>query len=83
MKWNFPSNNYAQVTGITESGVETFRGQPLSSLAREICQNSIDATKKGEVTRIEFKHFQLNPKQIPDSIGLEDAFKRSLWSGQP
>lgn len=84
MKWNFPSNNYAQVTGITESGVETFRGQPLPSFAREICQNSIDATKKGEVTRIEFKHFQLNPKQIPDSIGLKDAFERSLdfWKGQ-
>ena len=42
-KWNFPSNNYGQILGIAESGVETFNGTPIKSLAREICQNSLDA----------------------------------------
>lgn len=40
--WNFPSNNYGQLTGIGEAGIETFKGAPYSSLAREICQNSLD-----------------------------------------
>lgn len=25
-EWNFPSNNYGQITGISDSGVETFNG---------------------------------------------------------
>jgi len=37
-KWNFPSNNYGQIFGIADSGVETFKGTPIKSLAREICQ---------------------------------------------
>ena len=41
-KWNFPSNNYGQIFGIADSGVETFKGTPIKSLAREICQNSLD-----------------------------------------
>lgn len=42
-KWNFPSNNHSQTIGIADSGVETFKGTPIKSLAREICQNSLDA----------------------------------------
>lgn len=41
--WRFPSNDYGQIFGIADSGVETFKGTPMKSLAREICQNSIDA----------------------------------------
>lgn len=39
--WVFPSNNNGQLFGINDSGVETFNGTPIKSLAREICQNSI------------------------------------------
>ena len=41
--WIFPSNNYGTITGIGEAGIETFKGSPYRSLAREICQNSMDA----------------------------------------
>lgn len=84
-KWNFPSNNYGQILGIAESGVETFNGTPIKSLAREICQNSLDAAlDRGEPTRIEFKTFDINPHDIPDYKSLEDALKRALvfWSQQ-
>ena len=37
MRWSFPSNNNGDVNGISNSGVETFQGTPLKSLAREIC----------------------------------------------
>lgn len=84
-KWNFPSNNNSQIFGIADSGVETFNGTPIKSLAREICQNSLDAkAHNGEPTKIEFKVFTLAPSDIPDCSGLEDAFERSLsfWSLQ-
>lgn len=78
-KWNFPSNNYGQIVGIADSGVETFKGTPIKSLAREICQNSLDAAlKNGKPTRIEFKTFEIDPHKIPDFNNLEDALKRAL-----
>lgn len=84
-KWNFPSNNYGQILGIADSGIETFKGTPIKSLAREICQNSLDAAlDNNEPTRIEFKAFEIDPRQIPDYTNLEDALKRALdfWSQQ-
>lgn len=83
--WNFPSNNYGQIFGIADSGVETFNGTPIKSLAREICQNSIDANlKNGEPTRIVFRTFEIEPSAIPGFDDLVDAFSRSLdyWSKQ-
>ena len=44
-KWRFPSNDYGEKKGINDSGIATFRGTPLRSLAREICQNSLDAAR--------------------------------------
>ena len=43
IKWSFISNQGGEIKGINDSGVATFRGTPLKSLAREICQNSLDA----------------------------------------
>ena len=63
--WNFPSNNHGQIFGIADSGAETFNGTPIKSLAREICQNSIDANlKNGEPTRIIFRTFEIAPSAI-------------------
>lgn len=60
--WNFPSNNCGEIIGIAASGVETFKGTPIKSLAREICQNSIDAILNDTTpTRIEFKTFEITP----------------------
>ena len=41
--WNFPGNNFGTLSGIGEAGIETFKGSPCRSLAREVCQNSLDA----------------------------------------
>lgn len=41
--WNFPNNNNGEIVGIGEAGIETFKGSLFTSLAREICQNSLDA----------------------------------------
>jgi len=78
MKWSFPSNNNGDINGISNSGVETFQGTPLKSLAREICQNSLDAAVPGEVVEVEFMPFVLEPNEIPDSDSLRNAFNASL-----
>ena len=52
-KWRF---NPGDRLGINDSGIETFRGQIISYLAREICQNSLDAKLSNEEKVIvEFK----------------------------
>lgn len=84
-KWNFPSNNHSQTIGIADSGVETFKGTPIKSLAREICQNSLDARlDNSQPARIEFETFEIDPKTIPDAGNLKDVFNRCLefWKVQ-
>lgn len=83
--WTFPSNNYGPINGIADSGVETFKGDPMKSLAREICQNSLDARgDDSEPVHVEFEAFELEPSQIPGESDLKDAFSRALdlWSEQ-
>ena len=55
--WKFPKLDGGPKQGINDGGVSTFTGSKLyDSLAREICQNSLDAMKEGETSvRVEFK----------------------------
>lgn len=84
MDWSFPSNNFGDVNGIGHSGIETFQGTPLKSLAREICQNSLDAAIPGKVARVEFIPFQIKAKNFPGIHSLKDAFEKSklFWGSQ-
>ncbi len=84
MRWSFPSNNKGDINGIGNSGVETFQGTPLKSLAREICQNSLDAALEDKTVEVEFMPFVLDIGEFPDAESLEKAFRASLhfWSVQ-
>jgi hypothetical protein len=84
MKWSFPSNNNGDINGISNSGVETFQGTPLKSLAREICQNSLDAALNGKTVEVEFVPFALDVDEFPDADSLNKAFVSSydFWSKQ-
>lgn len=74
--WNFPSNNDGEVDGFSNAGIETFRGNPWESLAREIIQNSLDA-KLPESERPVEVHFKL--KDLPvDSFPDKDSFVKIL-----
>ena len=81
--WRFPSNDHGENKGINDSGVATFRGTPLKSLAREICQNSLDAAKSGVVT-VEFDVFNIKTEDVPGINVLRNTFKRCLeyWGQQ-
>ncbi len=85
MKWNFPSNNYGEVNGIGQAGIETFKGTPYKSLAREICQNSLDARAYADKpVMIEFSDSRLCMEEIPDFQKLKQALElcRDFWKKQ-
>ena len=64
-KWRFVGNNYTSENGLNTSDMEMFQSDPISSLAREICQNSIDAKRKDEEKVIvEFKAFEISKEEI-------------------
>ncbi|MCM1579323.1 MAG: hypothetical protein NC078_11045 [Ruminococcus sp.] len=82
-EWIFPSNNFGTVTGIGEAGIETFKGSPYRSLAREICQNSMDARSDSDKPVIvEFKSFDIESSDIPGYDSLKEAVSacRSFWT---
>ncbi|MBS5958727.1 MAG: hypothetical protein KIC73_17680, partial [Clostridiales bacterium] len=83
IQWRFPSNDHGENKGINDSGVATFRGTPLKSLAREICQNSLDAAKETPV-RVDFNVFTIPTETVPGIEALRDAFQRCLdfWGMQ-
>ena len=83
VEWRFPSNDYGENKGINDSGVAMFRGTPLRSLAREICQNSLDAAT-GKKTIVEFNVFKIKSSDIPGRDVLADTFNRclSFWGSQ-
>ncbi|MGH1647790.1 hypothetical protein ABE945_08510 [Enterococcus gilvus] len=81
----FPGNNGGEVKGISDSGIETFSGNSIKGLAREILQNSLDANKKSsEPAYVEFEMFQLPFDNLPGSSSLKEAFVRArqFWDRQ-
>lgn len=71
IKWRFPGNNYTADQGLDTADMETFKKDAISSLAREICQNSIDAKNKeiNKPVKVEFHSFQVDRDKIP---GIND-----------
>lgn len=52
----FPSRGYGETEGFSNPGLEMFKGEPIRAMAREICQNSLDAVRDAnEPVRIEFE----------------------------
>lgn len=85
VEWSFPSNNYGTLNGIGEAGIETFKGAPYRSLAREICQNSLDARASGsKPVRVVFSLSSIASRDVPSFEKLRDAFSRCLqfWKEQ-
>lgn len=83
-RWNFPSNGHGEIKGIGDSGMETFRGTPLKSLAREICQNSLDADSKKGIVEVEFVKFELSPTELPGATELRKVLEKcfDFWKEQ-
>ena len=79
IKWNFPNNGCGQVRGIADAGIETFTGTEIQSLAREICQNSLDAAiedSSAEV-KVEFERYKINSIDIPGYVEFSQNIEKA------
>jgi len=83
--WNFPAATGGLINSINNAGLETFRGNALESLTREVCQNSLDAAKNSDQPVIvEFKRFEIKSKNFPEVDQLMDVFYKceDTWRGR-
>jgi len=70
--WKFPDNRYTNENGLDTSDMEMFKKDPVSSLARETCQNSIDAAFGDKPVKVEFSLFQVPRKEVHGIDGLTE-----------
>ena len=80
--WSFPSRNNGDIEGFLNPALEWFKGNPLRALAREVCQNSLDAQyEESEPVRVEFKKEYVNTSSFPGMMGLQNILLkcRNFW----
>lgn len=81
--WRFPILDDGAEQGINDSGIATFKGSDLyNNLAREICQNSLDAKAHGqEFVIVEFNSLTLKKKDFAPLVELGQVFEdcRAYW----
>ena len=78
-KWRFPGNNFAQENGIDTPEMEVFKADPISSISRELCQNSIDArVDQSKPVLVEFRTFQITREKIPNIDELSEAIDNCI-----
>ena len=77
VKWSFPGNGNGQIRGFSDAGIETFAGNELQALAREICQNSLDAISENEQeVKIEFERYIIDSSKIPGYVDYVSILKK-------
>lgn len=77
VNWSFPSRDNGTVEGFTNPGLAWFKGDPLQALAREICQNSVDAVNNSnEPVKVEFKRELIKTKDFPGTKELYKIIKK-------
>lgn len=76
--WSFPPNNDGTTSGFNDGAIDTFAGNRLSSIVREIIQNSLDARKnKEEPVRLCFKLDEIKKGIFDGFHGIEPHLKNS------
>lgn len=69
--WQFPHNESREEEGLADAGIETFRDAPLSGIARENVQNSMDAAATQpddpdyKPVHVKFRLLQVDGADIP------------------
>ena len=66
VNWSYPSNGNGQRRGIADAGIETFGGDELKALAREVCQNSLDAVLDNKLpVDVHFQQHLIKTSDMP------------------
>ena len=84
--WFFPSRGHGETEGFSNPGLEMFKGEPIRAMAREICQNSLDAVKDDtQPVRLEFENIFVNPcTKFPGITSMREILDkcRLFWKDQ-
>ena len=74
--WFHPKDDSDQWDGFNDPGIENFLGSPLRHLAREICQNTLDARRpECDAASVSFYKKDVLPQDIPDIEGVQEIIK--------
>jgi hypothetical protein len=77
IKWKFPLNGGGLSAGANDGAIDTFKGHRLSSMVREVAQNSLDAVDDlNQPVTLEFSLFQLPVEECPEVVDLKSALKQ-------
>lgn len=83
--WNFPANDDGQENGLNDPGIETFKDHPLTSLAREVLQNSSDAAPEGsnKPVQVHFGKLEIPTSEFPGYAEFKKTLQASAdyWKG--
>jgi len=82
--WTFAPNGNGRLEGISESGIETYKGNPIESLAREVIQNSLDAAKDININpvKVEFELFTIYANDFPGYNNYMSILKKCKEYGR-
>lgn len=81
--WDFPGNSGGQIRGVADAGIETFRSDALRALAREVCQNSLDAAQPDVPVRVEFVREAIPTSEMPGKEFVHKVFRDSVTYWTP
>ena len=79
-QWLFPDNGGGLAAGFNDSSIDHFKGHRLSSLVREVIQNSIDARKNADTAVV--VDFQLNMLEMSDLPEITDLGEHLMLAKQ-
>lgn len=75
--WYFSKVEGGALSGSEDANASMFNDAPIISLTREICQNSIDASKPGsQPVKVVFDTFTMPIEKIPGFNVLKDTIER-------
>ena len=84
-KWFFPSRGFGATEGFSNPGLEMFKGEPIRAMAREVCQNSLDAKKtNNEPLRVEFERLFVKTSDFPGITEMRQTLIKchEFWKNQ-
>lgn len=83
-KWYFPNGKNLEKVSAANAAVETFNDHKIESLAREIVQNSLDASNSNKPVLVEFNLFSIKQAEVPGSQEFQQEIiplAQQTWAG--
>jgi len=83
--WFFLSRGHGETEGFSNGSLAEFKGNPLQALAREVCQNSLDAADgSGKPVVVEFETSRMNIDDFPGMSSMREVIKActNFWKGK-